>query len=371
MAPAQAASPSAVTSVAAGEPDRLAVRRALEPLLSLPDSGDTSFGGLRVKSDGSVEVSVAGKPSARLTDLIAAVPGGRVTVRKVAHSWGSLTSLTKRLDHAEKKLRDRGIDLSSWGPGVEENAVVVMLKKYSKAQESALKEEFAGEPVSVELESGEAAAASRTDDDAPWWGGSVIRNTLTCTSGFGVNSSTATQYFISAAHCGYTVGSTYSQNGTTFGTVKSFMWGGANADAVLIRTPGGNTNTIFADPTTPYRSVSSVAASDAQNDVVCTGGAVSKEVCNVNVDRTGQSVTYNNHTVHNLVRAHAVNGQKAFCPGNSGGPVYTGTGGTGGIAARGLVSAYFIDNGVTRCDIGWYSAIRYITSGLGVSVRVR
>ena len=146
------------------------------------------------------------------------------------------------------------------------------------------------------------------------------------------------------------------------------MWGGASADAIIIRTPAGVSPLIFSDPTSTTRTVTSTATSDPVGGPICTGGAVSKEVCRVEIDATGQTVRYDNHIVYNLVKAHQADAVPVFARGNSGGPVYTSIG-SSGAQARGIVSAFQYVDGIARYNLGWYSSMRYITPELGVTVK--
>jgi hypothetical protein len=123
---------------------------------------DQSFGGLKITDDGAVEVSVVGTPTDALAAELAAASGVAIRTRAAANSYGSLTSLTRRIDDAADGLRQRGIDMSAWGPSVEDNAVIVHLRNYTQEQADAPLQQFAGEPVIVATGSLDVAPAGRS-----------------------------------------------------------------------------------------------------------------------------------------------------------------------------------------------------------------
>ena len=140
-----------------------ALQRTAEAIQThLQDIDDQSFGGLKITDDGAVEVSVAGTPTDALAAELAAASGVTIRTRTVANSYSSLTSLTRKIDDAADGLRQSGVDISAWGPSVDDNAVIVHLRKYTKEQADALTQQFAGEPVIVATGSFDAAPASRS-----------------------------------------------------------------------------------------------------------------------------------------------------------------------------------------------------------------
>lgn len=184
-----------------------------------------------------------------------------------------------------------------------------------------------------------------------------------CTSNFTFHDIPGHSYTFTAAHCGYAVGTAYYQHGNYFGHVTAFQWGGSNIGAALIQLYGTSRARIWSDPNAIYRSVKGYSTTDPIGGLICTNAAVEAEVCNIRIDKTGQTLTYGNHTMYNAVQAHQLNGTDSFAPGSSGGPVET-TGGLTNSTARGVIDATVTGDYAT----GWYTPIRYPIGSFNVTL---
>ncbi len=340
----------------------------------IEDAGN--FAGVRITSAG-VEVSVVGEASTAERDAVSAaakvshagvladgsdvVGSVPVTFRRVKNTLTTLTDVTGQLGADNASLRAAGIALSSWGPVVQDNKVVVHLEEYSEKAAAELVAKY-GDAVSVEQDSQVAVGASRTADSAPWFGGDKITHavtggTVTCTSWFSATKS-GSAVSATAGHCGT---GAWKQNGNTFGTVSSSHFGGSmDGEIIPVSSASGY---VWSDPNATTRAVRSVASSDPEGSEFCTDGQTDREVCGIYIYATGQSVTYNNQTITGLVYGVKENGQNAFSQGDSGGPAYTI--GSNGVVARGMIEAK-VSSGNSK---GWYMPARTVQSYFSISVK--
>lgn len=341
----------------------LAAQRNAEKLLGQVAAGLLpGVGTVRIDDSGRLVVGTTGNLLPAVSAALAAVTAGTpFDVVPAKYSQADLDALTVKLNEAAAGLTAAGVNMTSWGPDLVRDTVTVHLAQYDAASAAKITSQFPGQPIFVDPVSQGAVASGRAADSAPWFGGDKIVGSLACSSSFGFHDNASHYYTVTAAHCGYNPGTVYYQNGAKFGTVTSYQWGGSNTDAALVQTNGSTSSYVWADPNQTSRAITSVAASDPVGGLICTDGAAALEVCSVRIDGTGQTVTYNNHTITGAVAAHSLQGLGAFAEGNSGGPVYTATGTTG--EARGIVDAHYV-NDTTG---GWYTPIRFITAAFPIS----
>lgn len=141
-----------------------------------------------------------------------------ISVNVVPNSLATLQGLTSRLDADQAAWAAKGISLSSWGPDITSDSVVVHLQDYTADSAKQITAAY-GPLVTVADVSESAAGSSRTADSAPWWGGDKITSGGTyCTSWFSVSSASGAAVSPTSGHCG---AGTWLQNGNTFGTVSS------------------------------------------------------------------------------------------------------------------------------------------------------
>ncbi len=204
----------------------------------------------------------------------------------------------------------------------------------------------AGIPLFVE-KGEKATSISRNDEQAH--AGAYMRSEgqpagNRCTTGFtiDVNDFARSHYMLTADHCVSGVGdSVRSASNGWFGGVKY-----RNQQTDLAIVAASNTN--FFDPymwfgtwtgAPEYQSLKPVrgARRSYAGDYVCTSGAASGGICNIQVEATGRIVYSNNgmHTPMVVARQLSPNSPAAG-PGDSGGPVFSFDGET--TMAKGIMS---------------------------------
>ncbi|MGW0705372.1 trypsin-like serine protease [Streptomyces sp. NPDC002643] len=192
--------------------------------------------------------------------------------------------------------------------------------------------EVAGVPVRT-VEEPRLEPVSRDNDWSPWWGGARIwQPSAGCTSGFGVTDNTGAEYLLTAGHCGNFGDPFTSGGGTYIGTPSKID---KPHDVMLIQT---NDVTNFIYTGTPTDNVGvRVDGWDwvYPGEYLCQSGATSAGVvggaiCNIKV-----LFFYNDS--EDLVEAEQMDGQQSARPGDSGGPIYTGSA-SGGAIAKGTTT---------------------------------
>jgi streptogrisin D len=214
-----------------------------------------------------------------------------------------------------------------------------------------------------------ATTPEKTDryfDSYPYWGGSLLLNYASssshyedygalCTSGFGVTGlNGAATYIMFANHCGagnWRTGFVGTSDGTIYQNQLGNTINARDAlhDTQLILTSQGAgagvyTGTSWLDSGQQGRSVKGSAANNV-GDYVCTEGSFSGTLCNIRVAQVGMTVNITNYgRTEDMVRANTSNANRQAASGNgdSGGPVVSIT--TGGVLARGTISAMNADS---------------------------
>jgi hypothetical protein len=329
---------------------------------------DSSIVGYAITASG-LQIVVSGAPSSFLTIAIAKNRTGiPVAIRVVPHSAGQLAAVQARIGSDAGYWKKRGVVISVWGPDLASDKVQITLTRYSRRAAAMLIARYGAEWVRVSSTSVTLQPLSRTSDSAPWWGGDLLYHPLSsgatevCTTGFSIKIA-GTTYVPTADHC---IESNYSSRfyNPGGGTIGYLYASNDFHDTMLIQA--SSAGTVWSDPNSTERSVTSVASTDPVGGLICGDGAISREVCNVRINSTGQSATYNingtNTTVKNLVYACQQAGKATFQVGDSGGPVET-TVGSGQSIARGEI---LVGNGNITC--GYYLPERYIVNDWGATV---
>jgi hypothetical protein len=247
-----------------------------------------------------------------------------------------------------------------------------------------------GKMLSVPYELGSKEVSNfdsfnKTNDIAPYWGGSRIVWQLDggmCSAGFAVQGIfTGQQTMLTAGHC-RPWGNTFDNFTDGGGDVMGFTTNQQHfRDTVLIVTKVQGdiyTGNFDSFTFTPVRG----AYPSFPGDVVCRSSAFSNQMCGIQVVDIGQSVKAKDNegtwTVSPMVEAKQPNGLPAAGNGDSGGAVFSGVA-DGGVTARGTYSA---DDGKTvpctgvpsqknrSCTTGMFYADIFFTLALSSSVVV-
>jgi hypothetical protein len=115
-------------------------------------AADSTYAGVVIEET-DVRVYVVGRPSPALQatlDRQAAVP---IRITHVRTSLAELTSLTLRLNDDSAMLARQGIGMSSWGPDIFRDQVLITLSHYSGAQAAALRSRYGSALIHVETRS--------------------------------------------------------------------------------------------------------------------------------------------------------------------------------------------------------------------------
>jgi len=175
------------------------------------------------------------------------------------------------------------------------------------------------------------AAASRGDDQPPYWGGARWN---ACSTGFAISLGGSPK-MLSAGHCGSDGQTARDGGGQTMGTIA----GDSNPrDQLYIDTSsagriynGGVGTGEFSNPVVG-------AARSFVGDFVCTSGAYSGTRCGSRVTAVNQTINFG-YLVFETVRADKIDGTAAIGNGDSGGPVFSLPADTGMVIARGTNTA--------------------------------
>ncbi len=109
---------------------------------------DPTYAGMALHGRG-LQVWAVGGGSAKLRAAVAAVDEVRVQIITARHSARDLSAVIRQLSHDRAALGHRGIELSSWGPDLYGNIVVVGLRHYSPARAAYLVQRYGADLLTV------------------------------------------------------------------------------------------------------------------------------------------------------------------------------------------------------------------------------
>ncbi|MDR0593663.1 MAG: S1 family peptidase [Bifidobacteriaceae bacterium] len=212
-------------------------------------------------------------------------------------------------------------------------------------------------PVAVQPMGPYTTAVDRKHDTAPYWMGAEIVTTYQSTTGYcstGLTIVTGTsRRLLTAGHC---LGSTFTNNGNTVGTISTTAYNPTNSlsnsdiygDWKLLQ---GQTygSRVYSGPVTGTGSGTSLAITAADWDGlergrgVCTSGRSTGQVCRFFVTHTS-ACGWDDNSVYNchlMVMRHDSSGGNGadtagFSGGDSGGPCYHAN--SSGVTAVGIVT---------------------------------
>ncbi|MER6627696.1 hypothetical protein ABT301_05550 [Streptomyces sp. NPDC000987] len=157
---------------------------------------------------------------------------------------------------------------------------------------------------------------------------------MECTNGFTIITGTGQYRVLIAAHCGQVGDPLHRIDGTVAGLVEVRD---EESDTAITNVSGPRNSMWIGN----YKSVTAktVAGASASfvDNLVCTSGAHSGEVCNIRVTETGLFANFPDGTVHGpFVRALQQDGLSAGGSGDSGGPVFEYVPGQSYVLAKGV-----------------------------------
>jgi hypothetical protein len=238
----------------------------------------------------------------------------------------------------------------------ERNRVVVRATALTEETRTALATRYGADKVAVHLTPGVSPGAeySRDDDANPFYGGSTTNtNVGTCTVGFSWTHE-GQSYFLTAGHCtsansdvrmphyGSTkIGKVVKDNwNNTTGSTKMSGVSYYSGDLSLVKMNGNwltAGNMYVGGPNgSSHRKVKGVAArSPKKGDKYCTGGTTQGEICGWKVVEPKTNIKYRDGQMARNITLGKKSG-KCTAPGDSGGPIYTISGGK--VVAKGIHS---------------------------------
>jgi hypothetical protein len=113
---------------------------------------DPTYAGLAIHGRG-LQVWAVGGGSAKLRAAVRAVTEVPVQIITARNSERTLTLLIRQVTHDAANLRKHDVDLSSWGPDVYLNKVVIHLKHYTPARAAYLVQRYGAVALMVSTES--------------------------------------------------------------------------------------------------------------------------------------------------------------------------------------------------------------------------
>jgi hypothetical protein len=215
----------------------------------------SEFGGeyFDQQADGAVVVLVT-SDVAGVARTLAPVLGplaDHLRVVQVAHNYAELASLSARIASDFSWLKQQGIPVSSFGPDVRENAVVVRTSAPTGPVAAALAARYPAAPIRVVSGPTLRALGSSDTQAPPMMGGLLMWKCAdgavacsaaqTCSSGFITRTVTSggetpTYGVLSAGHCGggtWLQGSPYTVGDYTVGSTSTFVFD-ASGDVEVI-----------------------------------------------------------------------------------------------------------------------------------------
>lgn len=318
-----------------------------------------------------------------LTVALSSVPLSGIPLNfiTVPNSLQVLDSVSDQIKRDFTGWAARGIDIVQWGPGATDDKIDVMVDDLTSSAANELTAAYGNSLIAAKpspYPSRPEEYSGRYDNSPPWNGGIAINlshNTsgqppAHCTTGANATSSTGRKYLITAGHCA-AVGDRFYNHNTLLGTVTKRTYvqnGEADAEMIPVPSAAGAAGLIydgydlFGGDYTHASLVTAVrTARDAIGDGVCYDGANSGQLCGAEVTKVNQCVEFSSgHVTCDLTQTSRV--LPAATGGDSGSPVFTGTGDRT-VTIRGqLVGG--------SGNIDFYCREYWITHYLGVKVIV-
>jgi Alpha-lytic protease prodomain len=273
------------------------------------------------------DAGAPGQSGRRATHRAGAADRSRWTVRFVSarFSLAELEAVRAEMNRREPWASIVRPVLTEWYVDVARNRVVIGVATITPALREAARRAF-GERAELSVVAAPAVPFSRTDDWAPWVGGSLIRTPATgssCSSGYVLrNIFSGQRALVTAGHCGR-LNDTVTNNGDPIGTIihrtrtengyDFAMIGGQTYEAWLYQGPPGSD---FGDWVRGGYDV-------VVGDEVCLDGASSGELCNARVDALDLCRRFTDGvTICHLNRVQSTDGWSIGARGDSGGPVF-------------------------------------------------
>jgi hypothetical protein len=320
----------------------------------------------------------------------ALAPAGTLVFRSTPRSLQALNQVHRTVEDQADALIDQGIRLSEIGPNIligKEDIAVVNLTPDEK---QTLDDQFGADAINVfNVTPDEATIVSesgRNDDGpAPYNGGDAITDlSHLCTSGYGIQISGQNR-LISAGHCWAGTGDTiYNQkwNGSNWigggGRMGSVTHDGLawqpppqgyyeGTDSSVITgcdgggSCGGSKAIWLGQLGSSYTQTVADIGTWHVGDTVCESGAYGGEVCGMTVQQINYDIWADNylHLYHHITRAFTSGDLPV--DGDSGGPVFSPTGGihaVGTQTAINTVYGYDFFTGISAILTAWNACLR-------------
>ncbi|GAB3655959.1 hypothetical protein GCM10027589_15390 [Actinocorallia lasiicapitis] len=186
------------------------------------------------------------------------------------------------------------------------------------------------ERIVIESGSVRTFTGGREYDASPHYGGaSILANVINCTSGFSVQYPNGARGSVTAAHC-YDNDEWLISGLNIYGFTKGKNY--PPRDVLAIQGGGAYTNKIYTDPGSPITRTVTAKADPVAGADVCASGRLTKARCSVSViDVHAVFCPPTAGCVVDVMLGFRAAGA-AGAPGDSGGPVYTPTAGSGATA---------------------------------------
>jgi concanavalin A-like lectin/glucanase superfamily protein len=355
------------------------LKRAIQRYVSQMPASE--FGGMFIdqQAGGLLYLEVTTGAKRHADRLAAIVPyAHRLRVATVQTTAGELDVTHSRVVHDIRRLRRKGIRISSVATIYRDNVVEIGVKPKTRAAVALLKRRYGASHVDV-VPALPAGSQSRLDEPPPWRGGYALRDTPTsgdtCTMGFSAYryEGTVVHYYqLTAGHCapaGIPEGAGKYHSSTFVGTIienslaitatppPRTPYAYASSDSASIAITSSNRSNRIYHETDPSARVTQVQAldSDVEGEFVCQSGKESLVQCGYITSRDYSRESEYNPNVYLL---HLRRANYARDEGDSGAPVF-------GPVSGGTYEAKGIHHGFSGPE-ALYSHIGYVLSELGL-----
>lgn len=317
------------------------------------------------RADGAIVVLVTTDVHSYETQL-AAILGARadhLRVVRVGHTYAELNAISQRVARDINWLVDHGVAVSSFGPDVVANAVVIRVPVVTDSITAAVTTRYVGAPVQVAAGPSFRTMGSSDTQAPPMMGGLLMwrcadnafacSSATSCSAAFIINSggSSPTYAILSAGHCGsgtWLQGSPYTLGDYTVGTTATaYFDSGGDAEVIplTVQADGSHSPFVYISTTScgfnctshNLRIISGYEQATNVGEVTCESRSNQQEqdeVCG-SVTQSQQCVT---EEPSNLLICHQIFADFPSMFGDSGGPFYQPQAG-GYSTAQGVTSS--------------------------------